>query len=130
MAHSLNAIAKRVKQEGAVIVGVVLKTKTRRAIVFSTVCQTAGMELANLGSGGCLETPVTLRIKVGVGGLIDGEARVEVLDRSAPHAVAESIGAIIDFGGAEGGHDRVVERTCDFNAWNRDRDVIEYEHGG
>jgi hypothetical protein len=60
MTNSLHSISKRVKQEGAVIVLVILRTNTWRAIVSSTMRQTGGMERSNLVSGGGFETPVAL----------------------------------------------------------------------
>jgi hypothetical protein len=54
---------------------------------------------------------------------------MEVLNVIASHAEAKSIGAVIDLGNTKSCHYGVVKRPSNFNATDRNGNVVDYEHG-
>ena len=87
------------------------------------------MKRSNFGSRCCFETPVALGIKGSGGGLVYDQDRMEVLNVIASHAEAKSIGAVIALGDTTSRHNGIVERPSNFNARDRNGNVVDYEHG-
>lgn len=128
MTNSFYPVTKWVVEEGTIVVVMVVLTEARRPIIRPSVSKTCGIKGRNLGPSGCFEAPMALCIEVGLGRSIDGQARMKIFNVVASHAVAKRAGTIIDFSDTKCCHHCVVKWASNFNAWDGDGNVVEYEH--
>jgi hypothetical protein len=109
MTYSFDSIAKRVQQERAKVVFVIVRSQPRWAVILTTVREAGAVEGDNHGARASLKAPMTPWVNAGIGRFIDGKIRVAIGVGGTSQSIAEGIGSVIDLAYAEGCHHGVVK---------------------